>query len=83
MATLYQYLPMSSKVTTNTSDDVILFQFLGVPINTIFRDTTCSSQFLIGNLRILSHQSNDFVLISLPISSAAIGICISSSSSFG
>jgi len=61
MVTLYQDLPMSTKVTANTPDDVILFQFFGIPINTIFCDTTSISQFLIGNIRVPSHQSNDFL----------------------
>ena len=52
---------MSTFITANTSNDIILFQFLGIPINTIFCDTASISQFLIGDLRVLPHQSDNFL----------------------
>lgn len=52
---------MSTFITANTSDDVILSQFLCIPIDSVFCDITSISKFLIGDLRVRSHQSDDFL----------------------
>lgn len=69
---------MTTKVTANTTNNVILSQLLGVPIDSVLSNTTCRSQFLISDLRVLSHQSNDFLRSSFRSFSSSLRSCLRS-----
>ena len=57
----WQHLPMSTIRTSYTSNDIVLFQLFGIPVNAILGKTTGFCQFFIGDMWVIFYQPNDFL----------------------
>lgn len=52
---------MSTIRTSYTSDDIVLFQFFGIPVNAILSKTTGFGQLFVGDMGVLFYQPDYFL----------------------